>query len=346
MGRSQHIAKGRQVVLVNPTHEQTAERSGGSHFNIVVAELLRPSEGFELPVNGGLHVCGFRSLNVQSHAAGLAELQFFADIFLGLDTQLAREADLLKGGYSVFNSSYVFLQTSNVFLQHCYVAVELIYPVRQGSDHSAVLVDEQLQPLNLSPDESFSDELHIFLGQLRSGGHYSFDNGGFLSSCGCFQNGLFNPLSDQLFDLVHGRNFHFGLILQLVEIIADAIDQAEHSGFEIGHVAGESLDGDLVGADAGECLFVYILVNDNSLDNGGLDGFLLGCGCSSGLGSFDLSHQLSLNSVELRQEIHGCNLAFETLQSAGKYHSSLITGHHPGAAIGSIGIPFDQTGCG
>src|SRR5690606_7485455 len=42
VGRGQHVAEGRQVVAVNPTHEQTAERSGGSHFNIVVGELLRP----------------------------------------------------------------------------------------------------------------------------------------------------------------------------------------------------------------------------------------------------------------------------------------------------------------
>src|SRR5690606_26464665 len=104
------------------------------------------------------------------------------------------------------------------------------------------------------------------------------------------------------------------LILELLEVVADAIDQAEHPGFEISHVAFKSFNSNLVGAYESGRLLIQLFLNNYSLHNGSLHRLLLGSSCSGGLSGFDLSHQLSFDFVKLGQEIHSSDLAFQALQ--------------------------------
>ena len=190
---------------------------------------------------------------------------------------------------------------------------------------------------NLSLDESFSDEFNVISGKLGSGRDNSLNDGGLFYAGSYIYKALLDALSDQSFDFIHRRlfyNYSFGLF-QFVEVIANTINQTEHSGLKVSHVAFKCVCSNFYSTEACNSFFVQFFLNgfDNS-------GFYYWFASSSQL-SFNLSHQFGFDSVKLWQQVVSCDLALETIECSGKYHCSFVTSHHSGSAVGSIGIPFD-----
>ncbi len=84
------------------------------------------------------------------------------------------------------------------------------------------------------------------------------------------------------------------MILQFVQVIADAIDQTKYSVLDISDVAFQSFCSDLGSANACESCFVYVFVNNNFFD----DSLYRSCwSLNSGQLSFNFLSKLCLDSV-------------------------------------------------